>query len=112
MSAANVWAMYWPFISPELALVDPELRMQAIADLPEFALFDFARSRDQPRPHSGLDESSFLADYSEAERFKWQPSLPLAAAIYLLAAFTRLLVVAGIFYLAVAAAVLLLIALP
>jgi hypothetical protein len=35
-------------VSPELALVDPELRARAVGDLPHVEPFDFLRLRDLP----------------------------------------------------------------
>jgi hypothetical protein len=84
-------------LSPELALVDPELRLQAVAGLPELAPFDFLRFKVvvlPPRP--------------EPDELPRRSSLPVAAAAYVVAAVVRVIVFDGMFFLAVAAAVFLL----
>lgn len=77
-------------ISPELALVDPILRTDALGVLPHVEPFDFLRFRERPAPP---DRS-------------WHPPLALAAAVYAASAAARVAVMDGLFVLALAAAVL------
>ncbi len=88
-------------LSPELALVDPELRLQAVAVLPELAPFDFLRFK-----------VASPADLIEPETLQRRSPLPVAAVAYFVAALVRVLVFDGMFFLAVAAAVVLLNVLP
>ena len=73
-------------VSPELALVDPALRLSAIAALPPLEAFDFVRFRTPPEARllDGVVEEVPLA--RPAER---RLSLPLAAALYTAAAIVR-----------------------
>lgn len=94
-------------VSPELALIDPELRMQAVADLPELAPFDFLRLRDHPQRLADFDEFSDLAADGEVDSRGSELPLPLTVAAYFAVALTRVCVVDGFLLLAVAAAVVL-----
>ena len=77
-------------ISPELALVDPILRTDALGALPHVEPFEFLRFRDpQPAPVRSR-----------------QPPLAVAAVVYTAAAAARVAVMDGLFVLALAAAVL------
>ena len=76
-------------ISPELALVDPILRTDALGALPHIEPFDFLRFPDPPpRARS------------------WHPPLALAAAVYAASSLARVAVMDGLFVLGLAAAVL------
>ena len=77
-------------ISPELALVDPLLRTDALRTLPHVEPFDFLRF---PDPLTPLARS-------------WRPPLALAAAVYAASALARVVVMDGLFVLGLAAAVL------
>jgi hypothetical protein len=81
--------MMFTVTSPELALVDPELRLTALADLPSVDPFDFLRfrHRPQPRPRAELPGVNFLPDYGSARVVTRRPALPLAAALYALWSF-------------------------
>jgi tetratricopeptide (TPR) repeat protein len=83
-------------LSPELALVDPELRLQAVAGLPELAPFDFLRFK-----------VALLPECPAPAAPSRRSSLPVAAAAYVVAAVVRVIVFDGMFFLAVAAAVFL-----
>jgi hypothetical protein len=63
-------------VSPELALVDPDLRRLAVARLPRLEPFDFLRLREP----------------ALAAPAGWRPPLLLAGAIYAVAALGRVLV--------------------
>jgi hypothetical protein len=75
-------------ISPELALVDPILRTDALAALPHVEPFDFLRFPDDP--------------VAPPRR----PPLAVAAAVYTVSAAARVAVMDGLFVLALAAVVL------
>ena len=81
-------------VSPELALVDPDLRMQALKTLPVLVPYEFLHYQGPP---PGPPRRS---------------PLPLAASIYLVAALARTLAVDVAFVLAVGAVVLCLNLLP
>jgi hypothetical protein len=76
-------------ISPELALVDPLLRTDALAALPHVEPFDFLRF---PEPVPSVRSR--------------RPPLALAAAAYTATAAARVVVMDGLFVLALAALVL------
>jgi hypothetical protein len=84
-------------LSPELALVDPELRLQAVAGLPELAPFDFLRFK-----------VAVLPERPAPVALRRRSPLPVAAAAYVVAAVVRVIVFDGMFFLAVALAVFLL----
>jgi hypothetical protein len=75
-------------ISPELALVDPILRTDALAALPHVEPFDFLRFRDDP---------------VAAAR---KPPLVVAAVVYTVTSAARVAVMDGLFVLGLAGAVL------
>jgi hypothetical protein len=75
-------------VSPELALVDPILRTDALAVLPPVEPFDFLR---------------FPADPVAPPR---KPPLVVAATVYALSSAARVAVMDGLFVLALAATVL------
>jgi len=77
-------------ISPELALVDPVLRTDALRALPHVEPFDFL-CFPEPRP-----------PYAHSRR----PPLALAAAVYAASSLARVVVMDGLFVLGLAAAVL------
>jgi hypothetical protein len=77
-------------ISPELALVDPILRTDALGVLPHVEPYAFLRF---PKPVA-------------APAGSWHPPLALAAAVYAASAAARVAVMDGLFVLALAAAVL------
>ena len=94
-------------VSPELALVDPCLRSDAIAALPPLQPFDFLRFERVAPAHQALDEFWFLAE-EEQEPESWRPPLVLAASVYAATALARVVVMDGLFVLALAAAVVVL----
>lgn len=89
-------------VSPELALVDPALRSEAVADLPPLEPFDFLRFDRRPR---ALADFGFLADHDDAEPPAWRPPLVVAASIYTVSSIARVVVMDGLFVLALAALV-------
>jgi hypothetical protein len=91
------------FLSPELAMVDPILRSDAIADLPRVEEFDFLRFG--PRRPVALDDFGFLAEHEDIEDAGWRPPLAIAASLYAVSAITRVAVMDGLFVLGLAAAV-------
>jgi hypothetical protein len=80
-------------LSPELALVDPQLRLRALALLPPVEPFDFLRDLHGPARNSDLQRFHFLADYGDAETFRRPPPLLFAAAAYAVVALAKALVV-------------------
>jgi hypothetical protein len=92
-------------VSPELALVDPCLRSDAIASLPPLEPFDFLRFQRAPRRARALDEFWFVTEHEEAEPARWRPPLVVAASVYAASALARVVVMDGLFVLALAAAV-------
>ena len=69
-------------MSPELALVDPVLRADAVRSLPRLEPFDFLRFDGAPRRHPDLDRFAFLAAYGDAGTFERDAPLPVAALAY------------------------------
>jgi hypothetical protein len=93
-------------ISPELALVDPSLRAEAVAGLPPLEPFDFLRFSRRP---PALADFGFLADHEDSDQGStWRPPLLLAASVYAVSSLARVVVMDGLFVLALAAAVVLL----
>ena len=80
-------------VSPELALVDPELRRFALEALPSLEPFAFLSRPSTPRRHPALDDFAFLSDHGDDETFAWQPPVPVAAGIYALYGLAKALVV-------------------
>ena len=89
-------------ISPELALVDPSLRLQAVADLPPLEAFDFLRFSRRP---VALADFGFLAEHDDAEAPRWRPPLLVAASLYAASSLARVVVLDGLFVLGLAVAV-------
>jgi len=89
-------------VSPELALIDPVLRSDAIAALPPLEPFDFLRFDRRPRALADFD---FLSDYADVGPPPWRPPLLVAASIYAVSSLARVVVMDGLFVLALAAAV-------
>jgi hypothetical protein len=90
-------------VSPELVLVDPELREAAVARLPPLQAFDFLKL-------SGLTPSNRQAKWAAHEPLvatpaKRRPPLLLAGAIYTLATLGRVLVMDTLVVLAIALAI-------
>jgi hypothetical protein len=77
-------------ISPELAMVDPGLRSEALAELPPLEAFDFLRFERWPE---------------KAEAVPWRPPLLVAASVYAASSLARVVVMDGLFVLVLAAAV-------
>jgi hypothetical protein len=76
-------------VSPELALVDDELRRDAIALLPELQPFEFLeRLRDAAPPDEGVPEWLVVAS-TPAEPRRRPPGLAVAAVLYLATAILR-----------------------
>ncbi len=93
-------------VSPELALVDPNLRAEAVAGLPPIEAFDFLQFSRRP---PALTDFGFLADHEDFDQsHAWRPPLLVAASIYAISSLVRVVVMDGLFVLALAAAVLLL----
>ena len=80
-------------LSPELALVDPQLRTRAMVLLPPVEPFEFLRVLRQPARTSDLQRFAFLAQYGEVEPSRRPPPVPLAAAAYVVVALGRALVI-------------------
>ncbi len=89
-------------VSPELALVDPTLRAEAVAGLPELEAFDFLRFDRRP---DALVDFGFLAEHEEVEPERWRPPLLVAASVYAASSLARVVVMDGLFVLGLAAAV-------
>ena len=92
-----------PALSPELALVDPELREQAIALLPALEAFDFLRF--PPRP-AGADVVH-LDEYRAAPAASREPRRAVAALAYFAVALARVCVFNVLVFVSVALIVLL-----
>jgi hypothetical protein len=95
-------------VSPELVLVDRELREAALEKLPRIEPFDFLRFTTEPRRHSDLDRFDFLAGYGEAETFERVPPVWVAAPVYAVATLAKVMVVDTMVLLVIAGAVALL----
>jgi hypothetical protein len=91
-------------ISPELALVDPELRSAAIAALPPPETFAYMRLAPLPR---AAPVAEVADDFAAVEAASLQVSLPVAAAAYAVTAIVR----AALFDLSLLLALVVLIAL-
>jgi hypothetical protein len=90
-------------VSPELVLVDPELRELAVARLPPLQAFDFLKLCD-------LTPSSRQAEWAALEPVvapptERRPPLLLAGAIYTLATLGRVLVMDMLVVLAITLAI-------
>ena len=92
-------------VSPELVLVDRELREAAIAALPHVEPFDFLRFTTVPRRHSDLERFNFLAEWEEVDPPGWVAPIWVAAPVYALAALAKVVVVNSIFIFGIAAVV-------
>ena len=93
-------------VSPELALIDPVLRSDAIASLPPLEAYDFLKFDRTPRRPAALDDFAFLAEQEESETPKqWRPPLLVAASIYAASSLARVVFMDSLFVLALAAAV-------
>jgi hypothetical protein len=92
-------------VSPELVLVDRELREAAIAALPHVEPFDFLRFTAVPRRHSDLERFNFLAEWEEVDPPGWVAPIWVAAPVYALAALAKVVVVNSIFIFGIAAVV-------
>ena len=95
-------------VSPELALIDPTLRSDAIASLPPLEPFDFLRFERVPRRARAFDEFWFLAEHEEEEPARRRPPLAVAASVYAASALARVVVMDSLFVLVLAAAVVVL----
>lgn len=96
-------------VSPELVMVDPEVREAAVAALPHVEPFDFLRFTTVPRRHSDLDRFNFLAEWEEVEDPPgWVAPIWVAAPVYAVAALAKMLVVDSVFVFGIAAVVALL----
>jgi hypothetical protein len=91
-------------VSPELALVDPSLRSDALADLPAVEPFDFLRFERRP---AALADFGFLAEHEDADLAPWRPPLLVAAGLYAASSLARVVVMDGLFVVGLAGAVLL-----
>ncbi len=94
-------------VSPELALVDPCLRSDAIASLPPLEPFDFLRFERTPWT-AFFDGFWFVDEDAAPERASWRPPLVLAASIYAASALARVVLMDGLFVLVLVAAVVVL----
>ncbi len=92
-------------VSPELALIDPVLRSDAIASLPPLEAYDFLKFKRTTRRPAALYDFGFLAEQEEAEPAQWRPPLLVAASIYAASSLARVVFMDGLFVLALAAAV-------
>src|SRR5690349_2241571 len=91
-------------VSPELALVDPELRQAALSELAPVEPFQFL-TLVAPRRHPDLDRFGFLADSRDAASVELQPARWVAAVAYAGSALARTVVVDALVVLGIAAAV-------
>ena len=92
-------------VSPELALIDPELRAHALSGLPRLEPFDFLRFSGEPRRHPDLELFGFLADLEEVERRERLPPVWVAALAYAGFTLARTVVVDLLIVLTIAVAV-------
>jgi hypothetical protein len=92
LPAAENPAMGVSLVSPELALVDPILRADALAALPRVEPFAFLALRDTPPP-------------AKAVVAKPHPPLLVAAGAYLVSSLARVVVMDALFVFGLAAAV-------
>lgn len=92
-------------VSPELVLVDRELREAAIAALPHVEPFDFLRFTTVPRRHSDLERFNFLAEWEEVDPPERVAPIWVAAPVYAVAALAKMLVVNSVFVFGIAAVV-------
>jgi hypothetical protein len=83
-------------VSPELALVDPELRAELLASLPPIEPYSFLQIRDVPSP---------APVPIAAKRARRRPPLVLAAAAYFVSSAARVVVMDALFVLGLAGAV-------
>jgi hypothetical protein len=81
-------------VSPELAMVDGELRRLALEELPAQQPFAFLEFQKAPRRHQDLETFAFLAEHGDAETFARPPHLVLAAVAYASDALVRFALVA------------------
>jgi hypothetical protein len=94
-------------VSPELVMVDLELREAALKALPHVEPFDFLRFTTVPRRHSDLERFNFLAELQEADPLTWVAPIWVAAPVYAVAALAKVVAVNSIFLIGIAAAVVL-----
>ena len=90
-------------VSPELALIDPGLRAAAVADMPALEAFDFLRFERRP---VALADFGFLAEHEDADLAPRRPPLFVAASVYAASSLVRVVVMDGLFVLALAAVVM------
>jgi hypothetical protein len=91
-------------ISPELVLVDPQLRDLAVAGLPALEPFDFLARRDrQPAPNPA--ERRSFGEPIAATSFGSGPPLLVAAAVYTVAALGRVILMDSLAVLAIVLAI-------
>ena len=89
-------------ISPELALVDPTLRADAVAGLSPIEPFEFLRFDRRP---SAIVDFGFLAEHEEIEPARRRQRLLVAATVYAASSLVRVVVMDGLFVLGLAAAI-------
>ena len=92
-------------VSPELALVDRELRELAVAALPRVQPFDFLRFDTAPRRHFDLGDFEVLAGRDESETLEWAPPVWVAATVYAVTALAKVIAVDAMFVVVIAAAI-------
>jgi hypothetical protein len=90
-------------VSPELALVDPELRAEALARLPRLRPYEFLERQREPLP----EPPWFFAPSPAAPYVPPRPNVAVAAAAYLAAAILRTCAFNALVFVGVAAVVLL-----
>jgi hypothetical protein len=84
-------------VSPELALVDPELRAELLAALPPIEPYSFLQIRDVPSPAP--------VPIATKRARRRRPPLVLAAAAYFVSSAARVVVMDALFVLGLAGAV-------
>jgi hypothetical protein len=94
-------------VSPELVMVDLELREAALKALPPVEPFDFLRFTTGPRRHSDLERFKFLTEVEEADAITWVAPIWIAAPVYAVAALAKVVAVNSLFFVGIAAAVVL-----
>jgi hypothetical protein len=82
-------------LSPELALIDPELRLRALRELPPIEPFDFLRARSPAVEPLVLNVRARAR--LRADEVPEPPPLVLAAAAYTFMAIARVTVMAAFF---------------
>ena len=100
----NEVAVTATLVTPELALVDPQLRLEALRNLPPLEPYDFLRHRHLPG-NPDLAKAASSAG-SNTNPSAWQPPMLVAATVYALWAAARVTTINALFALGVMIVVL------